>query len=106
MFFPTLESSCLATLVALSLDPIGGFAGRAGVAGMAAFIAWSLALLGTLLAVARRATVPDRRWLAATSAAAFAAVLAIAIQTDAVGVPWLAIVLWWLAGAGATAQRD
>lgn len=78
-----------------------------GVAGMAAFIAWSLALLAALLAAARRRAdlLPERRWLAGAAAAAFAAVLAIAIQTDAIGVPWLAIVLWWLAGA-AVAQRS
>jgi hypothetical protein len=32
-------------------------------------------------------------------AAAFAAILLIAVQTDAFGIPWLAYVLWWLAGA-------
>lgn len=74
-----------------------------GLPGMVAFSAWSLALLAALVAAARRATGEGPRWLAAATAAAFAAVLAIAIQTDAVGVPWLAIVLWWLAGAAATA---
>ena len=70
-----------------------------GVAGMAGFIAWSLALLGALIAAARRAAGAEARWLTAAAAAGLAAVLAIAVQTDAVGVPWLAVVMWWLAGA-------
>jgi hypothetical protein len=77
---------------------------EAGLPGMVAFIAWSLALLAALVAAARRATGEGDRWLAAATAAAFAAVLAIAIQTDAIGVPWLGIVLWWLAGTAASAQ--
>ncbi len=32
-------------------------------------------------------------------AAALAAVLALAVQTDVLGVPWLAYCLWWLAGS-------
>lgn len=82
---------------------------EAGLAGMLAFIGWSLALLGALVAAAwRRARDGgggEARWLACAAAAAFAAVLAIAIQTDAVGVPWLAIVLWWVAGAALTRPR-
>ncbi len=71
-----------------------------GVPGLAVFVAWCLALLGALVVAARRAGDDEgRRWLAGTAAASFAAVLAIAVQTDAVGVPWLAIVLWWVAGA-------
>ena len=31
--------------------------------------------------------------------AALATVLALAVQTDAVGVPWLAYCVWWLSGA-------
>ncbi|HZQ16847.1 MAG TPA: O-antigen ligase family protein [Gaiellaceae bacterium] len=58
-----------------------------GVAGGLVFVAWSL---GLLVAVARR--LP---WLAA----AFAAVLVIGIQTDVIGVPWLAVVAWALAGS-------
>jgi len=57
-----------------------------GLAGALVFVAWSLALLVELL---RRAP-----WLAA----AFTAVLVIALQTDAIGVPWLAVVVWALAG--------
>jgi hypothetical protein len=57
-----------------------------GVLGMLAFIAWSLALARLLL---RR-----EPWLAAS----FVAVLALGIQTDVIGVHWLAFVLWALAG--------
>ena len=59
------------------------------------FIAWSLALLCRARPPrAGRATAPPRR-----SPRALAAVLALAIQTDVIGVPWLAYCLWWLAGA-------
>jgi hypothetical protein len=57
-----------------------------GVAGMAAFVLWSLALLATVL---RR-----EAWLGA----ALAAVLLLGLQTDVIGVHWLAVTLW--AGAG------
>jgi hypothetical protein len=65
-----------------------------GLAGALAFIAWSLALFVGLV---RAAWSGDRA--AAAIAAALAAVLALAIQTDVIGVPWLAYCLWWLAGA-------
>jgi len=65
-----------------------------GIAGALLFIAWSLGLLGALV---RTAWAGDRA--AAGVAAGLAAVLALAIQTDAIGVPWLAYALWWLAGA-------
>ncbi len=58
-----------------------------GLLGALLFVAWSLALLIRLIA--------RSPWLAA----AFAAILAIGIQTDVIGVPWLAYVLWALAGA-------
>jgi hypothetical protein len=70
-----------------------------GIAGALLFIAWSLALFGTLVVRARRANRP-----AAALAAALAAVLALAIQTDVIGVPWLAYCLWWLAGSAVTAD--
>jgi hypothetical protein len=57
-----------------------------GLLGMLAFIAWSIALLRVVL---RRAP-----WLGAS----FAAVLVLGIQTDVIGVHWLAFVLWTLAG--------
>ncbi len=56
-----------------------------GLAGALAFVLWSLALL--------RATF-RRAWLAA----AFAAVLFLGLQTDIVGIPWIAVVVWALAG--------
>jgi O-antigen ligase len=59
-----------------------------GLVGGLLFVAWSLALL-------RRLTwLP---WLAAT----FAAVLAIGLQTDVIGIPWLAVVVWAFAGDAA-----
>ena len=57
-----------------------------GLLGMLVFIAWNVSLLRLLL---RR-----EPWLAG----ALAAVLALAIQTDVIGVHWLAFVLWTLAG--------
>jgi O-antigen ligase len=59
-----------------------------GVLGMLAFIAWSASLLWGLV-----------RAGAAGTAAAFAAVLALAVQTDVLGTPWLAYIVWILAGA-------
>jgi O-Antigen ligase len=57
-----------------------------GILGALAFIGWSLALLrGALLGV---------RWIGA----AFAAVLFLGLQTDIIGVPWIAVVVWALAG--------
>jgi hypothetical protein len=72
-----------------------------GLAGALLFIAWSLALLGTLLARAWRGECPPG---GAAVAAALAATLALAIQTDVIGVPWLAYALWWLAGSALTAS--
>ena len=57
-----------------------------GLLGMLAFIAWNVALLRVVL---RRAP-----WLGAS----LAAVLLLAVQTDVIGVHWLAFVLWALAG--------
>ncbi|MEO5575204.1 MAG: O-antigen ligase family protein [Gaiellaceae bacterium] len=57
-----------------------------GLLGMLAFIAWSIALL--------RLVFRREPWLAA----ALAAVLVLGIQTDVIGVHWLAFVLWTLAG--------
>jgi hypothetical protein len=58
----------------------------AGIAGLAAFVLWSLALLRGLW---RR-----EPWLVA----AFAAVLLLGLQTDIIGVHWLAVTLWAAAG--------
>jgi O-Antigen ligase len=59
---------------------------EAGLLGALVFVAWSL----VLLAASFRAVV----WIGAS----LLAVLALAVQTDVIGVPWLAYVLWALAG--------
>jgi O-Antigen ligase len=69
-----------------------------GIAGLALFVAWNIALLLALLRSAR-AGDPARRWAAAWLAASLATVLALGVQTDAFGVPWLAYCVWWLGGA-------
>ena len=53
-----------------------------GLAGGVVFIAWSLVLL--------RGTLRRFAWLGA----AFAAVLVLGLQTDVIGVPWIAVVVW------------
>ena len=57
-----------------------------GLLGALVFVAWSLALL--------RVTLARRPWLGA----AFAAVLFLGLQTDVIGVPWIAVAVWALAG--------
>jgi len=64
-----------------------------GLLGALLWTAWGLALLAGLVRAGRH-----ERWAAGT-AAAFAAVLALAIQTDVVGDPWVAYCVWALAGA-------
>jgi hypothetical protein len=64
---------------------------EAGLLGALAFVAWSLALL--------RASVRRRVWVGA----AFAAVLFLGLQTDVIGVPWIAVAVWAFAGDAATA---
>lgn len=59
---------------------------EAGLLGALLFIAWSLAVFVRL--------APRVPWLAA----AFAAVLFIGLQTDVIGIPWIAVVVWALAG--------
>ncbi len=60
-----------------------------GLVGVMLFVVWSLALLRRLGATP---------WLAA----AFAAVLALGLQTDIIGIPWVAVVVWAFAGAAVT----
>jgi hypothetical protein len=62
----------------------------AGLLGALLFVAWSLVLVWRVL--------PCTAWLGA----AFVAVLALGLQTDVIGVPWLAYVLWALAGSVVT----
>jgi hypothetical protein len=70
-----------------------------GVLGALLWTAWGLALLAALVRAAR-----DDRY-AAGVAAAFAAVLALAVQTDVIGSPWVAYCVWGLAGALALRTR-
>jgi len=57
-----------------------------GLLGLLAFVAWSVALV--------RVSLRKAPWLGAS----LAAVLVLAVQTDVIGVHWLAFVLWTLAG--------
>jgi hypothetical protein len=59
---------------------------EAGLLGALVFIAWSVVLV--------RRVLPRSAWIGAS----LVAVLALALQTDVIGVPWLAVVLWALAG--------
>jgi hypothetical protein len=61
-----------------------------GLAGALVFLGWSAVLLA--------ATLRRRAWLGA----GLAALLLIGLQTDVIGVPWLAVVAWALAGATVT----
>lgn len=70
-----------------------------GVLGLALFLAWNLALFFRLA----RAAPDDAS--AAWLGAALAAVLALGIQTDAYGVPWLAYCVWGLGGAALVSAR-
>jgi hypothetical protein len=56
-----------------------------GLLGALVFVAWCLSLL--------RVTLVRRPWLGA----AFAAVLVLGLQTDVIGVPWIAVTVWALA---------
>jgi hypothetical protein len=64
-----------------------------GVAGAVLWTLWGLAVLAGLVRAAA-----DELW-AAGMAAAFTAVLALAIQTDVIGDPWVAYCVWGLGGA-------
>jgi O-Antigen ligase len=63
-----------------------------GVLGVLVFIAWSLSLA--------RVTLARQPWLGA----AFAALLFLGLQTDVIGVPWIAVTVWALAGDSVTSQ--
>lgn len=65
----------------------------AGVAGLVAFVLWSLALL--------RALWQREAWLAA----AFASVLFLGLQTDVIGVHWIAVAVWAAVGLAVTPPR-
>src|SRR5262249_4964239 len=70
-----------------------------GLLGVLLLIAWNLALLGGLVRAAWAAEEPTLRFATAGLAAALVAVLALAIQTDIYGVPWVAYTVWWLGGS-------
>jgi hypothetical protein len=70
-----------------------------GIAGLVLFALWNGALLASLVRRAWSATDETLLWAAAGVAAALAAILAVALQTDAYGVPWLGYCLWWLCGS-------
>jgi hypothetical protein len=57
-----------------------------GLLGALVFVAWAVALV--------RRVLPRSAWVGAS----LVAVLALALQTDVIGVHWLAVVLWALAG--------
>jgi hypothetical protein len=59
---------------------------EAGLLGALVFLAWSLVLV--------RRVLPRSAWIGAS----LAATLALGLQTDVIGVPWLAYVVWTLAG--------
>ncbi len=64
-----------------------------GLLGALLWTAWGIALLAGLVRAAQ-----DEPW-AAAMAAAFAAVLALAVQTDVIGDPWVAYCVWSLGGS-------
>jgi len=74
-------------LVGAALAAVVGV--ETGLVGAFLFIAWNVALLAGLISRREGAL-----------AAMFAAVLFVAIQTDAYGIPWLAYCAWWLAASG------
>ncbi|MDP9304248.1 MAG: O-antigen ligase family protein [Actinomycetota bacterium] len=65
-----------------------------GLFGALLWIAWGLAIFVGLVVAARH----TRWWAAAGIAAAFAASLVLAVQTDVIGDPWMAYCLWACAG--------
>jgi O-Antigen ligase len=71
-----------------------------GVLGSLLWLAWGVAVLAGLVRAGR-----DDVWTAGV-AAAFAAVLALAVQTDVIGDPWVAYCVWALAGAMLTRPQE
>jgi len=65
-----------------------------GIAGLAAFVLWSVFVLRGLLR--------KEAWVAA----AFAAVLLLGLQTDVIGVHWLAVAVWAAAGMALGWKRE
>jgi hypothetical protein len=67
-----------------------------GLLGSLVWTAWGASILVALSLAARR----TRWWAAIGIAGAFGAALVLAVQTDVIGDPWMAYVLWALAGIG------
>ena len=65
---------------------VAGSGVETGLLGGLVFLGWSLSLL--------RGVLRRHPWLGA----AFAAVLVLGLQTDVIGVPWIAVVVWATAG--------
>jgi hypothetical protein len=65
-----------------------------GLLGALIWTAWGIAVFVALVLAARG----TRWWASAGVAAAFGAILVLAIQTDVIGDPWVAYCLWSLAG--------
>jgi len=65
-----------------------------GLVGSLLWTAWGLSLFGALVLAARR----TNWWAAVGVAAAFGAVLVLAVQSDVIGDPWVAYCVWGLAG--------
>jgi hypothetical protein len=65
-----------------------------GLAGALVWIAWGLAIFAGLVSTA----LHTRWWASGGIAAAFAAALVLAVQTDVIGDPWMAYCLWGFAG--------
>jgi hypothetical protein len=65
-----------------------------GILGSVLWTAWVVALFIGLVRAARR----TRWWAAGGVSAAFGAALALAVQTDVIGDPWMGYVLWSVAG--------
>ncbi|MFL5952834.1 MAG: O-antigen ligase family protein [Gaiellaceae bacterium] len=63
-----------------------------GLLGALLFVAWSLSLA--------RVTLVRRPWLGA----ALVALLVLGLQTDVIGVPWIAVTVWALAGDSVTSS--
>ncbi len=68
-----------------------------GVLGAVLWTLWNLAVLAGLVRAAL--SRDETRRFAAGFAAAFAAILALAIQTDVIGDPWVAYCVWILGGS-------
>jgi O-antigen ligase/polysaccharide polymerase Wzy-like membrane protein len=67
---------------------------EAGLFGALLWVAWGLAVVAGLIVSALR----TRWWFVIGTAALFAAVLVLAIQTDVIGDPWIGYCVWALAG--------